>query len=131
MDAECGQISHALSLLQHGLRRGVPGLEALLGDLLDLETIVYEVGSDLALAEYEAMSLEARLSLLLHDATADTIAGHMAGRARFFLQRRDPDKKLGLLRGWMVTRAAQDLEPIAQVIRLSAPSPLLLPYMDV
>ena len=50
-----------------------------MGDLLDLETIVYEVGADLPLAEYEAMPLASRLGLLLHDATPQSIAGLMAG----------------------------------------------------
>ena len=47
----------------------------------------------------------------------------MAGRVKFFLQRHDPNGSSGLLEKWLVDTAAHDLAPVAEVIRLSAPSP--------
>lgn len=67
------QVDNALSLIEIGISKHIPDLEGIHNTLSHLAAIVYKLGKDISLEEYEFMSEYQRLCLVLEDSTENTI----------------------------------------------------------
>ncbi|XP_059585522.1 NBAS subunit of NRZ tethering complex isoform X2 [Alligator mississippiensis] len=131
------QVDCALSLVRLGMERNIPGLQMLCDNLVTLETVVYETGSDQTLTLKELLNLKdiEKLRLLMDNSSDEKYVKNAYQWMVPFLHRcenQSPGLANSLFREYLVTLAKEDLKLPLKIFQNSKPScqPKIIPDQD-